>query len=1055
MPRPSPRSCCGPCVWTTSVTGSACGATTRHTSSRGSRPSRRARRRGPRSRSGSSSATLTPRRAPTAPCRGASRSAVASWVRSTSSGSSAPRNSRVRPATGSTSPSPDRASRPAPSRWRSTTRSARVGCTGSRSTSGSTTCPRCASSSGSACVTRECASASSTSTARGATTAPSPSRPRTCADRLSRLACHRCNTSLLRDTPRMCRVVTEPRPTVGHVPVSSLIFVVIVAIWAAYLVQHWARRREDAAATRSVEGFSEAMRVLEKRPALPTTALSTPRPHSYAVKPPSTGRPTVDVKRAVPAGTSRRHSPLVARRSDERVLASSTVASGSSSDLSQTDHDIAPYSAEVDRMPESARPTSHADRRPARPTAPARVPLAQRRLRAALLLVAVAWLPVSVVLTVTDVLMWISIPFAVLTVAAVLVWLRAEAQADRLRTSSEAGDQRARGGRRGGRPSTSSPASSTSRRRSPVRSPSPWPPSSSPPRAAGAPSRYRARPTRSRPRPSRATPSPASRPTSSTRLSSRRRPRSSTTEPSSPAAPSPSRTVDPSHTWLERIPRPTQPRHGALMGGNLAPDHDRTAPRRASDGRRRDGEGAATGARGAHVEAGPLESSSGPTGHGRPSFRDGIRRPSGVGWGSAFVGRGSHLPVELALRLVAEEVLAHGVEHRGEGDGDERPDDAGDDRAGRDGEDDGERVDADGLAEQERLEHVRLELLHADDDGEHDEGDARAVRDEREQHGDGPREQRSDDRDERQDEDEDADREREGDLEDRGADRDADRVDEGHDHRRAHERGQLVPGDDARGVDAGAGGAREEPHDPAPDARALVEEEEEREEGDEQAGDEVRRREPDRGRGVAEVARLAHLVADGVEVLVELRVGDVERRAHPVADALETGGDLARQVGEAAAELGPDEGEEGPDEQDGAEQRDAGGRPRLHPVVQPVRDGPQQGGQEDGDRNRHDDLGDRAHRERKQVDGRADEQQAPRPLARDPDAGWHGRGDDPGQVRGLGTGVGPQRVAVVVGAHGHGRVGGRARGRARGLGMVVGHDHTVCRVAAPRCITRR
>ena len=66
----------------------------------------------------------------------------------------------------------------------------------------------------------------------------------------------------------MCGAGAGPRPTVGHVPVSSLIFVVIVAIWAAYLVQHWARRREDAAATRSVDGFSEAMRVLEKRPAL-------------------------------------------------------------------------------------------------------------------------------------------------------------------------------------------------------------------------------------------------------------------------------------------------------------------------------------------------------------------------------------------------------------------------------------------------------------------------------------------------------------------------------------------------------------------------------------------------------------------------------------------------------------------------------------------------------------------------------------------------------------------------------------------------------------------
>src|SRR6476469_9361330 len=90
-------------------------------------------------------------------------------------------------------------------------------------------------------------------------------------------------------------------------------------------------------------------------------------------------------------------------------------------------------------MPESARQTSRgAQSRPGRPAghAPARPSVAQRRIRAALLLAAVAWLPVSIVLTVTGVLMWISIPFAVLTVGAVLVWLRAEAPADRLRTSA-------------------------------------------------------------------------------------------------------------------------------------------------------------------------------------------------------------------------------------------------------------------------------------------------------------------------------------------------------------------------------------------------------------------------------------------------------------------------------------------------------------------------------------------------------------------------------------------------------------------------------------------
>ena len=63
-------------------------------------------------------------------------------------------------------------------------------------------------------------------------------------------------------------------PTVGFVQPSSLIFLVIVAIWVAYLVQHWVRRREHLATARSVDKFSEAMRVLERRNPLPTTTLA-------------------------------------------------------------------------------------------------------------------------------------------------------------------------------------------------------------------------------------------------------------------------------------------------------------------------------------------------------------------------------------------------------------------------------------------------------------------------------------------------------------------------------------------------------------------------------------------------------------------------------------------------------------------------------------------------------------------------------------------------------------------------------------------------------------
>jgi hypothetical protein len=82
---------------------------------------------------------------------------------------------------------------------------------------------------------------------------------------------------------------------------SSLIFLVLLGVWAAYFVQYWVRRRDHVATARSVEQFSEAMRVLERRDPLPRTDLSEPAPRSYAVHPARTARPQVLVKRAVAA----------------------------------------------------------------------------------------------------------------------------------------------------------------------------------------------------------------------------------------------------------------------------------------------------------------------------------------------------------------------------------------------------------------------------------------------------------------------------------------------------------------------------------------------------------------------------------------------------------------------------------------------------------------------------------------------------------------------------------------------------------------------------------
>ncbi|RIK17659.1 MAG: hypothetical protein DCC50_01075 [Acidobacteria bacterium] len=87
---------------------------------------------------------------------------------------------------------------------------------------------------------------------------------------------------------------------------SSFVFVVIVAVWAVYLVQHWVRRRDHLATARSVDRFSEAMRVLERRRELPVPEPGS-APRSYAaspLRPARPGRPEVAVKSGVHGATA-------------------------------------------------------------------------------------------------------------------------------------------------------------------------------------------------------------------------------------------------------------------------------------------------------------------------------------------------------------------------------------------------------------------------------------------------------------------------------------------------------------------------------------------------------------------------------------------------------------------------------------------------------------------------------------------------------------------------------------------------------------------------------
>lgn len=101
---------------------------------------------------------------------------------------------------------------------------------------------------------------------------------------------------------------------------SSLIFVVIIAIWAAYLLGHWVRRRDQLATARSIDRFSDAMRVLERRAPVPAVPAGLSRAYVMAPVRPLTFEP--------PARTSVRvlAQPRGARVRRARILAALVAA---------------------------------------------------------------------------------------------------------------------------------------------------------------------------------------------------------------------------------------------------------------------------------------------------------------------------------------------------------------------------------------------------------------------------------------------------------------------------------------------------------------------------------------------------------------------------------------------------------------------------------------------------------------------------------------------------------------------------------------------------------
>ena len=190
---------------------------------------------------------------------------------------------------------------------------------------------------------------------------------------------------------------------------SSLIFLVIIAVWAAYFVQYWVRRREHLATAQSVDQFSETMRVLERRSPLPATDLSTPGRSSYAVSPARAVRAQVLVKRAetttftmTPAGAV---TPAAAPTAP---TAPSSPGRSSGWDASAKDDG---HSWDVESAPVVSPP---------------------RAVRGLTLLATLAAFVVSVPLAAFGVVPWLAVLAPVAAVAGAVVWLRQAVAAEQV-----------------------------------------------------------------------------------------------------------------------------------------------------------------------------------------------------------------------------------------------------------------------------------------------------------------------------------------------------------------------------------------------------------------------------------------------------------------------------------------------------------------------------------------------------------------------------------------------------------------------------------------------
>lgn len=198
---------------------------------------------------------------------------------------------------------------------------------------------------------------------------------------------------------------------------SSLIFVAVVVIWATYLVVHVARRREHLATARTVDRFSDQMRVLQRR----AVRLDPPTPSSVRVSSAGIARPRPLVAQAGP--------DLLFLETEAAESAAQRVQASVLADAAD------PYATQEPDFFTERPSRGHGLRLPTRRPGSRQA----RALRGAALLVCVALLAGAGAAAAVAAVPWWALILPALAVVGVFAWLRAAARSLAAQRRREAG----------------------------------------------------------------------------------------------------------------------------------------------------------------------------------------------------------------------------------------------------------------------------------------------------------------------------------------------------------------------------------------------------------------------------------------------------------------------------------------------------------------------------------------------------------------------------------------------------------------------------------------